>query len=257
MTALRGICLDGRNPFGRPSVRSLKLLKVNGARMVALQDSIWFTYYRELEEAEMALAVVFTGESFEDNHPSPEKIREVCRDFMAAISPEIVVLGNESNVQHAATWPERPGGGSTAGSGDDALVEFWNIAAPVVREVRPSAKLYTSWYSDPDPIRHIRAVHSRLTVAPDGVDYHPYEEGYAEAEATLHGIRRAIGGEVIALEWNDSDPDGLRRFKQTLTNTTEHDCFFCYDDRMVPDHGVIDAQGRRKPQWYALRDALA
>lgn len=245
MTAFRGIAVDAMNPFGRPSVRSLKLLKVNGVRIVAFPEAIWAAYYRELEAGRLTAAVAYTGQSFDGRG-----IVMNCHYYARTFNPLLNIIGNEFNVQHAATYPERI-------HGDDEYVALWNEAAWAIRSVRPDAKLYTSWYSDPDPINHIRAVHGRLDPKPDGVDYHSYDESYEGAERIFKAIRTEIGCEVACLEWNDSDPAGVARFEEILERSTDHSAWFCYHDLMEPGHGVMNAKGQRKPQWYALRDAHA
>lgn len=242
---MRGVCLDAMNPYGRPTVRQLRNLRVTGVRMVAFAAPMWFSYYRELEAAGLDIAVVLTGESF----VSSRGLADQCAEYARQINPLLWVFGNEWNVDIDATWPA---------GGDDAFVAFWNGAAAAVSGVRPNARLYVGGlFSEADPIRHLRQVWSRLSLQPTGVDYHPYQEGYDQTGQLLGQIRRALGCEVSALEWNDSDPAGLRRFARVLDGSADHWAWFCYDDRMVADHGVIDADSHRKPTWYALREALS
>lgn len=241
---MRGISVDGMNPFGRPTVRQLKLLHVTGVRMVAFDEPMWYAYYRELEAAGLDIAVVLTGQSFASN----DSIINHCANYARQINPLIWIFGNEWNVSIDATWP--PGG-------DDDFVAFWNGAARAVQLVRPDARLYVGGlYSEPTPIVHLRRVWPRLDPKPIGIDYHPYEEGYEEAGDLLKRVAREFECEVSAMEWNDSDPAGLRRFQKVLDGSTNHSAFFCLDDRMVEGHGVIDSSGRRKPTWYALREAM-
>lgn len=236
------------NPHGRPTVRQLRNLRVTGVRTVLFPQAMWVSYYRELEAARFDHAVVLTGQSFVSAAPDWGGMAAEAREHARQIDPWWVI-GNEWNVEIDATWP--PGG-------DEAFVGLWNAVAPAIHEVRPEARLYVGGlFSEPDPIRHLRQVWPRLDPKPTGVDYHPYQEGYEQTGQLFHQIRRALGCEVSALEWNDSDPDGLRRFARILDGSTDHWAYFCLDDRMVAEHGVIDADGKRKPTWYALRDALS
>lgn len=237
------------NPFGRPSARSLKLLKVNGVRMVAFNEPMWYTYYRELETAGLEIAVVYTGQSF----TSHEGVADQCRRYANQINPAMHILGNEWNKVLDASWPA---------GGEEAFILFWNGAAPAIKAARPDAQLYVGGlYSDDTAISRLQRIWPRLEPKPQGIDYHPYEEGYEEAGELLVAIKQALSNEhevkVSAMEWNDSDPAGVKRFQKILERSIDHSAFFCYSDLMVDGHGVIDALGRRKPTWYALRDAYA
>lgn len=242
---MRGISTDALNPHGRPTARSLKLLKVDGVRMVIFDKPLWYTYYREMERAGLAVAVVYTGQSFTGSTTMYEQTEAYAHE----IDPAMHIIANEWNVDIDATWPA---------GGDEAFVAVWNEIGSAIRAVRPHASLWVGGlFSEADPISRLKRVLPKLDPYPSGIDYHPYQEGYEETERLFTTMRRTFDLPISAMEWNDSDPDGVRRFQKILDRTTEHSAWFCYDSRMVQNHGVIDEQGRRTPQWYALRDAHA
>lgn len=240
-----GISCDAMNPYGRPTARSLKLLKVDGVRMVAFNKPMWFTYLREMEVARLDVAVVHSGLSYQESTTMYEQARVYAEQIDVAMH----IIGNEWNVDIDATWPA---------GGDDAFVAVWNEIGSAIRSVRPDASLWIGGlFSEADPIAHLKKVIPRLDPEPTGIDYHPYMEGYEETADLFNAMTREFGLPVSAMEWNDSDPEGLKRFQKILNRTTDHSAWFCYDSRMVANHGVIDERGRRTPQWYALRDAYS
>lgn len=228
------------------------MLKVDGVRMVVFDHPLWYAYLREMEIARLKVAGVWTGSSFDLGLPLEPQAYEIA----TKVDLWLNLITNESNDDNlAACWP---------GGGIDNTIRTYNEIGHGIRRANPHARLALGGvYSMRDPRPWFRDVLPYLDPQPDVVDYHLYREGY-DQEWTADGfegtgtlipsLEAEFGFPFVCYEWNDKDPAGIKRFQKVLVRTTAESAFFAYHN--VEGLGVMDDNGRRKPEWYAYREAI-
>ena len=219
----------------------LSALGATGHRLVLFDRVEFYWYYRELGSAAFQVALVLTGQSFEEALAEGESLVHASRRFARLLRPEVWIIGNEWNVANDASWP--PGG-------DDGFIETFVAAAQGIRSIQPGAKLYVGGlYSQERIADRIGEVLPRIKESGvdviDGIDLHLYDESEEQAVDILENVRERFGTEVAMFEWNWSGPDRkIGEYQQKLNDLTDHSCWYCWSDGQLPRHGLVTADWR-------------
>jgi hypothetical protein len=227
----RGINVDPSNPAGAPDPALLARRNITAVRLVSKADPngsgvlpIVEDYGKRAIAAGLFVLPIVTNES---------------QGRIPANNSGVIQYGNEPDGQPPSSMVQTP----------DQFVSEFNIYAAA----HPQFQWIAGGLAAGDPqARFWRQVAPRLERCA-GVSVHLYGSSILQAEAIIEGHRAVTPGlPVWVTEWNPLNDPLIPAYDWMLRQRTAGAFFFCWSDGMVPDLGVVTADGTPKPSLDLL-----
>jgi hypothetical protein len=186
-------------------------------------------------------ALVLARESMGDN---PADWGRLAKEYVRACRPTALILGNEMDayllpVPSPSSWSMQP----------QEYREFVQEVLKALEEVRPRPLMIgggcvsgqPDWWVDVNP----------RGLGLDGIDVHPYGKD-PEDTRTLMRLYKRYRLPLYIYEWNRPWGEIQAYSSMLAQEQIRAGCFFCWSDGMVPDHGLLDADGNPKEEHTHL-----
>lgn len=89
----------------------------------------------------------------------------------------------------------------------------------------------------------------------DQIACHPYAKSAAEAEALLVEYQALRARPIVVPEWN-RPAEEINGFAWMLDRSVRWAAWFCWSAGMVENFGLVDRDGRPKPEYHAMQAVL-
>jgi len=280
-----GINLDPLNPPGRPPADQIN--RFGWARVVARLDSSVGDYIGELQGAGIKVLLVLTSDSFPSATPGSAETRDRARQLADSFNPDAWQVGNEADggfdpsgqLDNSVAARSQRAPSSWCMEPED-LFNLTRRCSEEIRSVQSTATIVTAGMASgsPDWLQMTNLFSSSVHV--DGVAVHPYGQrpAFNGFDATpgnfgfvgnLLDNYRVFGRPLWVTE------TGLTVNEVPLPTVEQRERFqadyclammdhlqsrpdveagfwFCYSDGMVPEFGLVRADGSPRPAFDAV-----
>jgi hypothetical protein len=274
MFANLGINLDPKNPAGKPPIADLG--RFGWIRVVARRDQEVTDYVNEARQAGIRVLAVLALQSFQSDNPDATEMTEIARAYANQFEADCWQLGNEPDAGWSPTASDEENSAAVRGPHHPSswcldppqFARLVKTCAAAIREVRPTATIITAGLTSGSPEYLARCGQ----VPVDGVAVHPYGQrpepdrdawknlpGNFGFVGNLLGAYGMFGRPLWVTEVGVSTTEASRalqaRYCEAMMSLLRDRAdvsagfWFCYSDGMVPEFGLIDKNGAKKPAF--------
>lgn len=269
-----GINLDPKNPAGRPAIADLS--RFGWIRVVARRDAAVADYVAQARDAGIRVLAVMARESFPDGDLDEATLTDVARAYAKQYEPDAWQLANEPDAGWNPAAGDEENSAAVRGPGHPSswcmdppdFAGMVKTCAAAIRSVRPTATIITAGLTSGSPEYLARC--GKLPV--DGVAVHPYgqrPEPSREAWENLPGNFGFVGNLLgsygifglplwvteVGVSTTEASRSLQARYCEAMMSLLRDrpdvsaGFWFCYSDGMVPEFGLLDKNGGKKPAF--------